>query len=58
MLAISDRPEIGERAPADASITGVGTIDGRKVAMIANDATVLAGTTAIQPSGSAPRISW
>jgi methylmalonyl-CoA decarboxylase subunit alpha len=45
MLAISDRPEIGERAPADASVTGVGTIDGRKVAVIANDATVLAGTT-------------
>ncbi len=45
MLAISDRPEIGERAPADASVTGVGTVDGRKVAVIANDATVLAGTT-------------
>jgi methylmalonyl-CoA decarboxylase subunit alpha len=45
MLATSDRPEIGERAPADASITGAGTIDGRKVAVIANDTTVLAGST-------------
>jgi propionyl-CoA carboxylase beta chain len=45
MLAHSDRPEVGERAAADASVTGVGTIDGRKVAVIANDATVLAGTT-------------
>jgi len=45
MLAISDRPEIADRAPADASVTGVGTIDGRKVGLIANDATVLAGTT-------------
>lgn len=45
MLAISDRPEVGERAPADASVTGVGTVDGRKVGVIANDATVLAGTT-------------
>jgi acetyl-CoA carboxylase carboxyltransferase component len=44
-LAISDRLEIGERAPADASITGVGTVEGRKVAVIANDATVLAGST-------------
>src|SRR5215210_620031 len=45
MLAHSDRPEVGERAAADAAVTGVGTIDGRKVAVIANDATVFAGTT-------------
>jgi acetyl-CoA carboxylase carboxyltransferase component len=45
MLAHSDRPDVGERAPADAAVTGVGTIDGRKVCVIANDATVLAGTT-------------
>jgi propionyl-CoA carboxylase beta chain len=44
-LAHSDDPAIGERAPADAAVTGVGTVDGRKVAVIANDATVLAGTT-------------
>jgi len=44
-LAVSDRPDVGERAPADAAVTGVGTVDGRKVAVIANDATVLAGTT-------------
>jgi len=45
MLAHSDRPEVGERAAADAAVTGVGAIDGRKVGVIANDATVLAGTT-------------
>jgi propionyl-CoA carboxylase beta chain len=45
MLAHSDLPDVAERAAADASITGVGTVDGRKVAVIANDATVLAGTT-------------
>jgi len=45
MLAVSDREEIGERAAADAVVTGVGTVDGRKVCVIANDATVLAGTT-------------
>jgi methylmalonyl-CoA decarboxylase subunit alpha len=44
-LAISDRPEIAERAPADATVTGIGLADGRKVAVIANDATVLAGST-------------
>lgn len=31
MLAHSDRPEVGERAPADAAVTGVGTVEGRKV---------------------------
>jgi acetyl-CoA carboxylase carboxyltransferase component len=45
MLAHSDRPEIGERAAADAAVTGIATVDGRKVGVIANDATVLAGTT-------------
>jgi propionyl-CoA carboxylase beta chain len=45
MLAHSDRPEIGERAPADAAVTGVGTVDGRKVGVIANDSTVMAGST-------------
>ncbi len=45
MLATSDRPEIGERAPADAAVTGIAAVDGRKVGVIANDATVLAGTT-------------
>lgn len=45
MLAHSDRPEVGERAPADAAVTGVGTVDGRKVAVIANDTTVMAGST-------------
>jgi acetyl-CoA carboxylase carboxyltransferase component len=44
-LAVSDRPEVGERAPGDSVVTGVGTIDGRKVCVVANDATVLAGTT-------------
>ncbi len=44
-LAHSDRPEIGERAPADALVTGVGLVDGRKVAVLAVDSTVLAGTT-------------
>lgn len=44
-LAHSDRPEVGERAAADAAVTGVGTVEGRKVGVIAIDATVLAGST-------------
>lgn len=44
-LAHSDRPEIGENAAADALVTGVGLVDGRKVAVVAVDSTVLAGTT-------------
>ncbi len=44
-LAHSSRPEIGERAAADALVTGVGLVDGRKVAIAAVDSTVLAGTT-------------
>lgn len=45
LLAHSDREEVGEKAPADAAITGVGLVDGRKVAVVAVDATVMAGTT-------------
>lgn len=44
-LAHSDRPEVGEAAPGDALVTGVGLVDGRKVAVVAVDSTVLAGTT-------------
>lgn len=44
-LAHSDRPEVGEAAAADALITGVGLVDGRKVAVVAVDSTVMAGTT-------------
>lgn len=44
-LGHSDRHEIGERAPADALITGVGLVRGRKVAVVAVDSTVLAGST-------------
>ena len=44
-LAHSSRPEIGEAAAADALITGIGLVNGRKVAVLAVDSTVLAGTT-------------
>lgn len=44
-LAHSSRPEIGEAAAADALIAGVGLVDGRKVAVVAIDSTVLAGSS-------------
>jgi acetyl-CoA carboxylase carboxyltransferase component len=47
-LGLLAEPELrrDESAPADAVITGFGTIGGRDVAVIAIDPTVLAGTTA------------
>jgi acetyl-CoA carboxylase carboxyltransferase component len=47
-LGLLAEPEIrrDEPSPADAVITGFGAIDGRDVAVIAIDPTVLAGTTA------------
>lgn len=44
LLAYSDDPEVGDAAPADAVVTGVGAIDGRKVVVVAIDATVLGGS--------------
>lgn len=44
MFAHSDRPEVGEKAPADGVITGVGCIDGRKAVVVAIDVTVFGGS--------------
>jgi len=44
MFAHSDRREVGEDAPADGVITGVGSIDGRKVVVVAIDVTVFGGS--------------
>ena len=44
MFAHSDRPEVGEAAPADGVVTGVGAINGRKAVVVAIDATVLGGS--------------
>lgn len=42
-LAHSDRLEVADMTPADGKITGFGQIDGRHVAVAADDATVFAG---------------
>lgn len=44
-FAHSDVPEAAEKTPADSKITGFGRIDGRQVAVSANDFTVLAATS-------------
>lgn len=44
MLNHSDIPGMEDKTPADGKIAGFGTIDGRTVAVTADDATVLAGT--------------
>ncbi|MBI4963189.1 MAG: carboxyl transferase [Desulfomonile tiedjei] len=43
-LCHSDVPGMEDKTPADGKIAGFGTIDGRTVAVTADDATVLAGT--------------
>lgn len=44
-LALSDRPEMAEKSAGDAIVVGIATLDGRKVALIAGDATTMAGST-------------
>jgi acetyl-CoA carboxylase carboxyltransferase component len=44
-FAHSDMPGMAEKTPADSKITGYGTIDGRQVAVAANDFTVMAATS-------------
>jgi len=46
LLAHSAAPGMAEKTPADGVICGYGTIEGRRVAVIANDFTVLASTNA------------
>jgi acetyl-CoA carboxylase carboxyltransferase component len=45
MFNCSDVPGMEEKTPADSKIGGYGAIDGRTVAVVANDFTVLAGTS-------------
>ncbi|RLD97401.1 MAG: hypothetical protein DRI92_05710 [Aquificota bacterium] len=46
LLATSDMPGMADKTPADGLITGFGTINGRPVAVVTNDFTVLASTNA------------
>ena len=45
MLNHSDVPGMEEKTPADSKVAGYGKIDGRPVAVVSNDFTVLAATS-------------
>lgn len=47
LLATSYRPEAKEKTPADGKITGFGTIEGRPVAVVSNDFTVLGASSSV-----------
>ncbi len=47
LLATSNRPEMRERSPADGKIGGFGRIDGRDVAVLSNDFTVLGASSSV-----------
>ncbi len=45
ILNHSDEPGMEDRTPADSKVAGYGTVDGRRVVVLANDFTVLASTS-------------
>lgn len=47
LYATSIRPEMRDRTPADGKIAGFGRIDGRGVAVVANDFTVLGASSSV-----------
>jgi acetyl-CoA carboxylase carboxyltransferase component len=47
LYATSHRPEMRERTPADGKIAGFGRIDGRPVAVVSNDFTVLGASSSV-----------
>lgn len=55
-FAHSQRKETATRTPADGKITGFGTIDGQKVAVLSDDHTVLAGSGGAVGSAKTQRV--
>jgi acetyl-CoA carboxylase carboxyltransferase component len=47
LFATSHRPEMKDRTPADGKIAGFGKIDGRPVAVVSNDFTVLGASSSV-----------
>ncbi|MGE0807269.1 MAG: acyl-CoA carboxylase subunit beta [Burkholderiaceae bacterium] len=47
LLSTSFRPEARDKTPADGKITGFGTIDGRRVAVVSNDFTVVGASSSV-----------
>lgn len=47
LFATSHRPEVRDRSPADGKIAGFGTVQGRKVAVVSNDFTVMGASSSL-----------
>ncbi len=47
LFATSHRPEVRDRTPADAKIAGFGKVQGRSVAVVSNDFTVLGASSSV-----------
>src|SRR5947209_2822644 len=47
LFATSHRPEARDRTPADAKVAGFGAIDGRPVAVVSNDFTVMGASSSL-----------
>ena len=47
LLATSNRPEMREKTPADGKVAGFARIDGRDIALVSNDFTVLGASSAV-----------
>ncbi len=47
LFATSNRPEVAAKTPADGKIAGFGHVDGRPVAVIANDFTVMGASSSV-----------
>ena len=56
MLARSQHPALREKTPADGLVAGAGTIDGRPVYVMSEDASVVAGTRGRTAEGKSSRI--
>lgn len=56
MFARSDRPGLEDSTPGDGMLAGFGKIDGREVAVTANDTTVYAGTSSSVGSERSHRV--
>ncbi|MCW5731013.1 MAG: methylmalonyl-CoA carboxyltransferase [Alphaproteobacteria bacterium] len=56
VLARSQHRSLRERTPADGLVAGAGTIDGREVFLVAEDADVLAGTRGLVAEAKAQRV--
>ena len=46
-FATSHRPEVRDRTPADGKIAGFGKVDGRQVAVVSNDFTVMGASSSV-----------